>query len=473
MHSFSGRGQMSPVNKLKDRVNHALKQPNRRNFRSAMNFLIEKRKKQFDDDEYFQNLRLEAHNIKQNVINNQAQLLLKLESKLKENGIKVHWASNATQANQIIYQILNHAKVKSVVKGKSMVTEEIGLNQFLSDKGIEITESDLGEFIVQLAKETPSHIVMPAIHKSKAEIAKILHQHFPQYGYTEDVKLLTQIARNILRDKFQNADAGISGVNFLVVETGTMCLVENEGNGRLSTSVPPLHIAVSGIEKLVEKLTDVPPLLELLTKSATGQEITTYFNMISRPRIEGEKDGPKEVHLVLLDNGRTQISANKADILSCIRCGSCINHCPVYVQIGGHAYGTVYPGPIGIALEPMLQGLDKQGELISACTLCGKCNLVCPMKIPLTKIIKQLRFEAVNSGQIKGAGSQTLARIAWYFWQLIYRKPVFYRLTTFFICKLRFLTPKKLGAYSKYRNISKPAKTPMRSLVRQHGFDYE
>ena len=463
MQSFSGREQMSPVNKLKNRVNHALKQPNRRNFRSAMNFLKEKRTKQFDDDEYFQNLRQQAHNIKQNVVNNQAELLLKLESKLIQNGIKVHWASNAAQANQIIYTILNQAKVKSVVKGKSMVTEEIGLNQFLSDKGIEITESDLGEFIVQLAKETPSHIVMPAIHKSKTEIAIILHQHFPQYGYT------------ILRDKFQNGDAGISGVNFLVVETGTMCLVENEGNGRLSTTVPPLHIAVTGIEKLVEKLTDVPPLLELLTKSATGQEITTYFNMISRPGLEGEKDGPKEVHLVLLDNGRSQISANKADILSCIRCGCCINHCPVYVQIGGHAYGTVYPGPIGIALEPMLQGLDKQGVLTSACTLCGKCDQVCPVKIPLSNIINQLRFEAVkkNSGQLKGTGSKTLASIAWYFWQFIYKKPVFYRFVSFVICKLRFLTPRKLGAYSKYRHIRKPAKATMHSLVKQHGFDYE
>ncbi|MGB5252568.1 MAG: lactate utilization protein B, partial [Sedimenticolaceae bacterium] len=350
----------------------------RHNFRAALTGINARRAEQFPDDDQLQALREQARQVRANSLVGQPDLLERLEAKLIANGIQVHWAESPEQANAIIQGILAAAAAKTVVKGKSMVSEETELNDYLEQHGIEVVESDLGEYIIQLAKEPPSHIVAPAIHKNRREVAELFRQFHPEIPYTEDIDELTQSAREILRSKFANADAGISGVNFAVAETGTLCLVENEGNGRLSTTAPRLHIAITGVEKVVEKLSDVPPLLEILTKSATGQPITTYFNMISRPRQPGELDGPEAVHLVLLDNGRSRIRVDEEllDTLRCIRCGACINHCPVYVQLGGHAYGTVYPGPIGLALEPQRIGLDKAGSLTSACTLCGACGEV-------------------------------------------------------------------------------------------------
>ncbi|MGB5774608.1 MAG: LutB/LldF family L-lactate oxidation iron-sulfur protein, partial [Sedimenticolaceae bacterium] len=369
----------------------------RHNFRAALTGINARRAEQFPDDDQLQALREQARQVRANSLVGQPDLLERLEAKLIANGIQVHWAESPEQANAIIQGILAAAAAKTVVKGKSMVSEETELNDYLEQHGIEVVESDLGEYIIQLAKEPPSHIVAPAIHKNRREVAELFRQFHPEIPYTEDIDELTQSAREILRSKFANADAGISGVNFAVAETGTLCLVENEGNGRLSTTAPRLHIAITGVEKVVEKLSDVPPLLEILTKSATGQPITTYFNMISRPRQPGELDGPEAVHLVLLDNGRSRIRVDEEllDTLRCIRCGACINHCPVYVQLGGHAYGTVYPGPIGLALEPQRIGLDKAGSLTSACTLCGACGEVCPVKIPLPKLINRLRAESV------------------------------------------------------------------------------
>jgi len=322
---------------------------------------------------------------------------------------------------------------------------------------------------------------MPAIHKSKQEIAELLNRHFPEHPYSEDVDTLTQQARQILRDQFRQADAGISGVNFMVAETGTLCLVENEGNGRMSTTVPPIHIAVTGIEKVVESLSDVPPLLELLTKSATGQPITAYFNMITRPRQRGEMDGPQEVHLVLLDNGRSHIRRDEEllDTLRCIRCGSCINHCPVYVQVGGHAYGTVYPGPIGSVLEPMRQGLDKIGALTSACSLCGACGQVCPVQIPLPKLINRLRAEAVTqqveTQGVKGQGSlrKLLEVWTWKGWRLIFGSGLRYRLFKLLATRLRRLTPPKMGGWSRYRTVAKPASRSLDEMAAKAGFDHE
>ncbi len=292
---------MHQVKPLKFRIDDALSNEQlHTNFRSAMSYLVEKRSKQFPDKENLINSRNAASSIRSNSLAKLPGLLIKLEENLEKNNIKVHWAETDDEANNIIYQILKEANAKTVVKGKSMVTEEIELNEFLDNKGIDILETDLGEFLVQLANETPSHIVMPAIHKSRKEISRVFAEHFPEFPYTENVDLITQQARQILRDRFRLADAGISGVNFAVAETGTICLVENEGNGRMCTTAPPLHIAVAGIEKVVEKLADVPALLNILTKSATGQEITTYFNMISSPRKNDEKDGPSSMHVVLM-----------------------------------------------------------------------------------------------------------------------------------------------------------------------------
>ena len=321
----------------------------RSNFRHAMDGVMHKRKLCFPDLDELDRLRLRAAEIRANALAKLPDLLEQLEARCQQNNIQVHWAESVAQANGIVLEIMNRHNARLLIKGKSMVSEEMELNHFLEQQGIECLESDLGEFIVQLAGETPSHIVMPAIHKTRLQIAQLFRDKFPDIPYTEDVETLTRNAREILRRKFHQAPVGLSGVNFAVAETGTLCLVENEGNGRMCTTIPPVHIAVTGIEKVVEKLADIPPLLSLLPRSATGQHITTYFNMITSARKPGEKDGPQEVHLVLLDNGRSRIHQDRQLVatLRCIRCGACMNHCPVYTRIGGHAYGTTIPGPIG------------------------------------------------------------------------------------------------------------------------------
>jgi L-lactate dehydrogenase complex protein LldF len=343
---------------------------------------------------------------------------------------------------------------------------------------MDVLESDLGEFILQLANEPPSHIVAPAIHKDRYQIAELFREKFPDIPYSEDIDALTQNARTILRDKFEKAEIGLSGVNFAVAETGTLCLVENEGNGRMSTTVPPVHIAVTGIEKVVERFDQIPPLLTLLTRSATGQPITTYFNMISSPRKPGERDGPKEVHLVLLDNGRSEIYSDPELLatLRCIRCGACMNHCPVYTRIGGHAYGTVYPGPIGTILEPQKGGLDNYGGLTTASSLCGACGEVCPVRIPIPKLINRLRHEGNSAqGNVRGSGSKrkTGEALIWKSWALLHRHRSLYRLMTLAATRLRRLMPSKLGPWTRYRSAPKPSAKSLHELARKAGVDDE
>jgi len=473
---------MNQYEALHQRIDKALQNDQlRRNFRTAMDGIRERRADQFPDDIQLQALRDQARAIRHNSLGRQAELLEQLEAKLIENGIQVHWAESAEQANAVIHGILEAEGARSVVKGKSMVSEETELNHYLEKRGIEVIESDLGEYILQMAHEPPSHIVAPAIHKNRFEVAELFRRFHPEQPYTEDIDELTGTARRVLREKFANADAGISGVNFAVAETGTLCLVENEGNGRLSTTVPRIHIAITGIEKVVEKLADVPPLLEILTKSATGQPITTYFNMISRPRQPGEKDGPEQVHLVLLDNGRSRIRLDDEllDTLRCIRCGACMNHCPVYVHVGGHAYGTTYPGPIGVVLEPQRLGIDQVGSLTSACSLCGACGEVCPVRIPLPKLINRLRAEAVDAqreaSQVLGHG--TLRKpgeaLTWKLWRTLYSSPALYRLFSRMATRLRMLTPPRLGAWTRYRSAPRPAAQSLAELARKEGFDNE
>lgn len=467
---------------FQQRIDHALKNDQvRKNFRQAMTGLMEGRAHQFSDADELSKLRIQDRLIRANALLKLPALLEQLESKLLDNGIQVHWAENAQQANEIILQILDAHNAKTVVKGKSMVSEEVGMNHFLEKHGIMVTESDLGEFIIQLAGEMPSHIVMPAVHKNRREIAQLLHQKFPNIPYTEDVDELTLTARQIMRERFEQADAGITGVNFMVAETGTLCLVENEGNGRMSSTVPPLHIAITGIEKVVEKLSDVPPLLSILSRSATGQLITTYFNMISAPRKPGEKDGPEEVHLILLDNGRSHVRMDEEllETLRCIRCGACINHCPVYVQVGGHAYGTVYPGPIGTVLEPLRLGLDHMGALTSACTMCGACAEVCPVAIPLPKLINRLRAEAVEGTQavsgLRGQGSLRKSKESrlWKLWQWLYSTPIAYQAFLILATRLRFLTPRWLGGWTRYRSAPKPAAKSLHEMAASEGYKHE
>ena len=473
---------MNQTEAFSQRIDKALhNEQARKNFRTTMSGLMSKRAEQFPDNEELQQIRDQARAIRSHSLTNLPDLLEKLERQLVKNGIQVHWAETAEQANEIIYQILKTAKAKSLVKGKSMVSEETEMNHYLEKRGIEVLESDLGEFIIQLAHEPPSHIVAPAIHKNRQEVAELFHKFFPELGYTEDIDKMTLMARQILREKFEKADAGISGVNFAVAETGTLCLVENEGNGRLSTTSPNIHIAITGIEKVVEKLSDIPPLLSILTRSATGQPVTTYFNMISRPRQSGEKDGPQAVHLVLLDNRRSRIRMDEEllDTLRCIRCGACINHCPVYVQLGGHAYGTVYPGPIGTVLEPQRMGLDKIGTLTSACSMCGACGEVCPVRIPLPKLINRLRAESVNAersdAQIQGKGSlRKLTEMnGWKIWKIIYSNALFYKIFCWLATRFRFITPPGISAWTNYRTAPRPAARSLSELARQQGFEHE
>ncbi|RLV60096.1 iron-sulfur cluster-binding protein [Parashewanella curva] len=448
----------------------------RSNFRGAMDYLMDKRKTAFPEQDELETLRRQAQLIKQRCLLKLPHLLEELEQNLTKNGIHVHWAETPAQANEMIAQLIASKKGKTVVKGKSMVSEETALNDYLEQRDIECLESDMGEFIVQLAKEHPSHIIMPAIHQNKKQVADLFSGNINDFEHTTDVDALIQQGRKTLREKFCNADVGISGVNFAVAETGTLCLVENEGNGRMCTTVPDLHIAITGIEKVVEHMADIPPLLSLLTRSATGQIISTYFNMISSPRKKGEKDGPEEVHLVLLDNGRSQAFADDElrQTLQCIRCGTCMNHCPVYTRIGGHAYGTVYPGPIGKIVSPHMLGLEATSNLPTASSLCGACGEVCPVKIPIPKLLLRLRKESVKpesqqpvimKGQ--GSGRTTLEASIWKAWSLVHKVPALYRLSMFMVTRFRFLIPNKLGGWTSVRTAPKPAARTLHERLRE------
>ena len=316
----------------------------RRNFRTAMDSLMTKRAAAFSDADERERLREMGNHIRARALSKLPELLERLEANLTRNGVKVHWAETVEEANNIVLAIAQARQAKQVIKGKSMVSEEMEMNHFLEGHGIESLESDMGEYIVQLDHEKPSHIIMPAIHKNAGQVASLFHDKLG-VEYTKDVDQLIQIGRRTLRQKFFEADIGVSGVNFAVAETGTLLLVENEGNGRMSTTVPPVHIAVTGIEKVVENLRDVVPLLSLLTRSALGQPITTYVNMISGPR-KAAGWTVLEVHLILLDNGRSQAFADSElrQTLNCIRCGACMNHCPVYTASAATLTARSIPG---------------------------------------------------------------------------------------------------------------------------------
>ena len=454
----------------------------RKNFKFAMGNFILKRKQIFSDERKTEQLRQIGNAIKRRALSQLPQLLEQLEKKCTRNGIQVHWAETTMAANQQVLRIMNAHQATHMVKGKSMVSEEMGLNEFLQKKGIDVVETDLGEFIIQLNDEKPSHIIVPAIHKNKQQIAKIFHQKLPDTPYTENVEELNAIARRTLRQKFYNAQVGLSGVNFAVAETGTLCLVENEGNGRMSTTVPPVHIAVMGLEKVVAKLADIPPMLRLLTGSATGQLITTYVNMITSPRKGDEKDGPKEVHLIILDNGRSAILADPQlrQTLQCIRCGTCLNHCPVYTRIGGHAYGFVYPGPIGKILNPQVEGLRKAGELTMASSLCEACAEVCPVKIPIPQLLRRLRAESYAKDSLTtvkdgGYKKNLLETIEWKAWQLMNTHPQLQAIGHKIIGRLGARIPKigPLKQWTRYRTAPQFAPKSLHQLIDEEGIQDE
>ena len=448
----------------------------RRSFRSAMDFLQGKRAAHFGDTAEFERLRKVGEAIRQYSLSRLPELLEQLDEKLTQRGVTVHWASTPEEANRIFLEIAQANGADRMIKGKSMVSEEIELNHRMAQDGIDCLETDMGEYIVQLAGERPSHIIMPAIHKTRQQIAALFAREVPGVSYTEDVDALIAIGRRVLREEFRDAKIGVSGVNFMVAETGSLVLVENEGNGRMCTTVPDVHIAITGIEKVVEKLDHVLPLFSLLTRSATGQAVTTYLNVISGPRRPGELDGPASMHLILLDNGRSQAyqDADFRATLQCIRCGACMNHCPVYARIGGLAYGTTYPGPIGAIISPHLLGLEPTQDLPTASSLCGACSEVCPVGIPIPDLLMQLRTAAkheASAGHAPLAGQATARSwqeaFAWKTWAWVNAHPVIYRALIRVGRGMRMLTPGWQGGWTAYRKPLKLAGKGLRGRLKE------
>jgi L-lactate dehydrogenase complex protein LldF len=348
----------------------------------------------------FDDLRSRARAIRANALGKLDVMLETLAANVEKRGGHVCWAEDGEQARDYIIELARSRGVKLVVKSKSMASEEIHLNHALEEAGLEVVETDLGEYIIQLAGETPSHIIAPSIHKTREQVSELFHQHLGMPP-TDDIPTMTATARQALRQRFLEADMGISGVNFGVANEGAICIVENEGNARLTTTAPRIHVAVMGIERVCENLEDLGVLLQVLARSATGQRLSVYTSILGGPRRAGEPDGPEEFHLVLLDNRRSEIIAGQyAEALMCIRCGACLNACPVYQSIGGHAYGGVYSGPIGAVLTPLLQPeLPDVHKLPHASSLCGACQWACPVNIAIPDMLLRLRADAVKAGK--------------------------------------------------------------------------
>ncbi len=388
---------------------------------SAMDTLAAKREAAEADLKNYQELRVSASRIRARVIERLPDLLEQLADGVEAAGGKVFFAGDAQEANDYIVDVARDHDAHRIVKSKSMVTEELKLNHELEAAGMKVVETDLGEWIVQLAEEPPAHIVAPAVHMNRRDIADLFAKH-GRDALNDIPEELTQFAREQLRKEFLAADLGISGVNFGVAETGSIGIITNEGNGRMVTSVPPVHIAVMGMERIVETWGEFELLMAMLPRAATGAPLTVYVNMITGPRRPGEVDGPDEFHLVILDNGRSDLIGTELQVaLHCIRCGACLNVCPVFRQIGGQAYGTTYSGPIGSVISPIMVGGETK-ELAKASTLCGACYDACPVKIPLQDLLLALRRR-------DAAGASAAERTLWKGWAAAWRRPLLYRIT--------------------------------------------
>ena len=352
--------------------------------------------------EVWERYRERGRQVKEHTIQHLDYYLALLADNVQQNGGVVHFARDSKEATDVVIDIARTHGVKLAVKSKSMVSEEMALNHALEAQGIESVETDLGEYIIQLAEETPFHLVAPATHKSKEEVAQLFSEKLGTRRLNS-ISAMTLEARRILRQKFLDADMGITGVNFAVAETGTIAIFTNEGNGRMTTSLPRVHVAIMGMEKVVPALEDMAVMLRLLPRAATGQHITSYVTLVSGPRRRTDEDGPEEFHLVVMDNGRSKLLADPElrESLYCIRCGACLNTCPVYQKVGGHAYGWVYPGPIGAVVTPVMAGLPKAKDLPFASTLCGACRDTCPLKINIPHMLLKLRRDLTegDSGQ--------------------------------------------------------------------------
>jgi L-lactate dehydrogenase complex protein LldF len=373
----------------------------------------------------FQAIREAGAAIRQHAIEHLDLYLEAFERNATARGAVVHWAESTADANRIICEIAAQHGVRKAIKSKSMVSEECGLNAALEAAGVEVVETDLGEYILQLAQEPPSHIVAPVVHKTRDEISDLFMEKHRQPRKTA-IAALTREAREVLRPHFITADMGISGANFLVAETGSTLIVTNEGNGRMVTTLPRVHVAITGIEKVVPTLEDVGTLVRLLPRHGTGQTITNYVSVTTGVRGAEDGEGPQHFHIVLLDAGRTRlIGTDLQPMLRCIRCGACMNHCPVYQSVGGHAYGWVYPGPMGSILTPMYVGLENASDLPNAATFCNQCGVVCPVKIPLPDLMRKLR-ERQFERRIKPWSERFALRA----WGWVAGRPALYALAT-------------------------------------------
>ncbi|HEY9164955.1 MAG TPA: LutB/LldF family L-lactate oxidation iron-sulfur protein [Candidatus Kryptonia bacterium] len=420
----------------------------RNNLSKATLQAVDKRLESFKELD-FESFRNDARRIKDEAIGHLNEYLSHFEDAASKNGCNLFYAETPDRVKEYILDLAKRHGVKSIVKSKSMVTEEIELVQYLEEHGIETVETDLGEYIVQLAGEKPSHITTPAIHKSRNEIAALFHEKLGT-ALNNDPAFLTAEARTVLREKFLSAGMGISGANFLVADTGDIVIVENEGNARLSTSSPAIHVVVAGIEKVIPRFADLRIFMRLLARSSTGQKLTSYVSLIRGPQKQDEKDGPAEVHIILLDNGRTKLLGGEyRDVLNCIRCGACLNVCPVYRTIGGHAYGSVYPGPIGSLVTPLYFGIENARELPFASSLCGNCTQVCPVGIDIHHHLLTLRSEIVTRS------SPFLERMMFRYFKSMMLRPRRFNL----IGRIgRFLSEKKLfrgiaGGWTRFREL--------------------
>ena len=434
---------------------------------------IDKRQKAIDDLPEFERLRDSAKAIKDHTLAHLDLYLEAYESKVTQSGGQVHWCQTAEDARNTILDICRSARARVVTKGKSMITEEIALNDFLTSSGIEPVETDLGEYIIQLRGEHPSHIIAPAVHLNKEQVEedfRRVHTHLPpDRDLTEPETLLAE-ARRVLRWRYFDADVGITGANFLVAETGSSIIVTNEGNGDLTQILPRVHIVVASIEKVVPTLDDAAQILRVLARSATGQDMSVYTTISTGPRRPGDPDGPEEYHVVLLDNGRSSMLGTEFhDMLRCIRCAACMNHCPVYHAVGGHAYGWVYPGPMGAVLTPSLIGVDRGGHLPNASTFCGRCEAVCPMRIPLPKMMRHWREREWERGLNPAAPRYGVKA-----WAFLARHPRLYRaataigvplLSAWAFGRKRFRSLPLAGGWTRYRDMPAPeSRTFMQQL---------
>jgi len=395
----------------------------------------------------FDDLRDYGRDLRNHTLDHLDLYLEAYETKVIAAGGHVHWAETAEDACVAILRICKAADAKLITKGKSMVSEEIGLNAKLQAAELEVVETDLGEYILQIRNETPSHIIAPAIHLIQDQVEddfRRQHQQLPKDRPLDQPAELVDEARKILREKFITADVGITGANFLVAETGSSIIVTNEGNGDLTQSLAKVHIVIAAIDKVVPTLNDAAALLRLLARSATGQEITSYTTFSTGPRRADDPDGPQAYHVILLDNGRSELLGSEfREVLRCIRCGACMNHCPVYNAVGGHAYGWVYPGPIGAALNPGLIGVKEAGSLANASTFCGRCEAVCPMRIPLPKLMRRWREIEFEQGE-----TPFLTRFALRSWAALARSPAAYHLISRMMVGTLKLAAGRRGAFT-------------------------